>query len=126
MNINRVVISGNLSRDPELRSTASGLQVMSVSVAVNERRRGASGAYQNYTNWVGCKMFGERAEKVAPLLKKGMKVCIDGKLSYSSWEKNGERRSSIEVLIKDIEFIEPKTQQQEQVERPVFDDDIPF
>lgn len=106
MSINRVVISGNLTRDPELRSTPGGTQVLSLSVAVNDRRRNPqTSEWEDYANFVDCKMFGARAESVSRFLSKGQKVCIEGKLRYSSWERDGQKRSKLEVVVDDIEFM---------------------
>ena len=98
MSINRVNITGNLTRDPELRATAGGTQVLSFGVAVNDRRRNAH-------NFVDCTMFGTRAEAVSRFLAKGNKVAIEGKLRYSSWERDGQRRSKLEVIVDEIEFM---------------------
>lgn len=85
MSINRVNISGNLTRDPELRATASGTQVLSFGVAVNDRRRNPqTGEWEDYPNFVDCTMYGTRAEAVSRYLSKGSKVAIEGKLRYSS------------------------------------------
>ncbi|WP_085830801.1 single-stranded DNA-binding protein [Collinsella vaginalis] len=106
MSINRVVISGNLTRDPEMRATASGTQVMSFGVAVNDRRRNQqTGEWEDYPNFVDCTMFGTRAEAVSRYLSKGSKVAIEGKLRYSSWERDGQRRSKLEVIVDEIEFL---------------------
>ena len=106
MSINRVVISGNLTRDPELRSTTSGTQVLSFGVAVNDRRRNQqTGDWEDYPNFVDCTMFGARAEAVSRYLSKGSKVAIEGKLRYSSWERDGQRRSKLEVIVDEIEFL---------------------
>lgn len=106
MSINRVNISGNLTRDPELRATASGTQVLSFGVAVNDRRRNPqTGDWEDYPNFVDCTMFGTRAEAVSRYLSKGSKVAIEGKLRYSSWERDGQRRSKLEVIVDEIEFM---------------------
>lgn len=105
MSINRVNISGNLTRDPELRATASGMSVMSFSVAVNDRRRNQqTGEWEDHPNFVDCTMFGTRAESVSRFLSKGSKVAIEGKLRWSSWERDGQKRSKLEVIVDDIEF----------------------
>ena len=88
MSINRVNITGNLTRDPELRATAGGTQVLSFGVAVNDRRRNA-----------------QTGEAVSRFLAKGNKVAIEGKLRYSSWERDGQRRSKLEVIVDEIEFM---------------------
>ncbi len=111
MSINRVMISGNLTRDPELRATAGGTQVMSFGVAVNDRRRNQqTGEWEDYPNFVDCTMFGTRAEAVSRFLKKGQKVAIEGKLRYSSWERDGQRRSKLEVIVDEIEFMSSRQQ----------------
>ena len=120
MSINRVNISGNLTRDPELRVTASGTQVLSFGVAVNDRRRNPqTGEWEDYPNFVDCTMFGTRAEAVRRYLSKGSKVAIEGKLRYSSWEKDGERRSKIGVIVDEIEFMSRAGRDgQEAMEQP--------
>lgn len=106
MSINRVSITGNLTRDPELRVTAGGTQVLSFGVAVNDRRRNPqTGEWEDYPNFMDCTMFGTRAEAVSRFLAKGYKVAIEGKLRYSSWEKDGQRRSKLEVIVDEIEFM---------------------
>lgn len=101
MSINRVVVSGNLTRDPELRVTPGGTQVLGFGVAVNDRRRNQqTGEWEDCPNFIDCTMFGNRAEALSRILHKGMKVAIEGKLRYSSWEdKNGGgRRSKVEII----------------------------
>lgn len=106
MSINRVNISGNLTRDPELRSTQSGMAVLQFGVAVNDRRKSQqTGEWEDHPNFIDCAMFGTRAEKLAPYLAKGTKVAIDGKLRYSSWEKDGQKRSKLDVAVDEIEFM---------------------
>lgn len=116
MSINRVNITGNLTRDPELRSTAGGMAVLGFGVAVNDRRKNQqTGQWEDYPNFVDCTMFGNRAEALSRILRKGMKVAIEGKLRYSSWEdKNGGgRRSKLEVIPDEVELLSqnPNTQQ---------------
>lgn len=154
MSINRVNISGNLTRDPELRMTSGGTQVLSFGVAVNDRRRNPqSGEWEDYPNFVDCTMFGARAEAVSRYLSKGSKVAIEGKLRYSSWERDGQRRSKLEVIVDEIEFMsrgqqgdggysrpaqaphggyaqQPQARPAAPVQAPpaadIYDDDIPF
>ena len=109
MSINRVCISGNLTRDPELRSTAGWTSVMSFGVAVNERRKSAqTGEWEDYPNFVDCTMFGKRAEALERYLRKGTKVAIEGRLHYSSWESDGQKRSKLDVTVEEIEFMAPR------------------
>lgn len=111
MSINRVVISGNLTRDPELRATAGGMQVMSLGVAVNDRRKNQqTGEWEDYPNFVDCTMFGTRAESLARFLSKGTKVAIEGKLRWSQWERDGQKRSKLEVVVDDLEFMSSRQQ----------------
>ena len=106
MSINRVIISGNLTRDPEIRSTAGGMAIMSFGVAVNDRRKNQqSGEWEDYPSFIDCTMFGNRAESVSRYLSKGSKVAIEGKLRWSQWEKDGQKRSKIDVIVDDIEFM---------------------
>ncbi|MBO4364887.1 MAG: single-stranded DNA-binding protein [Eggerthellaceae bacterium] len=109
MSINRVIISGNLTRDPEMRQTAGGMAVMGFGVAVNDRRKNQqTGEWEDYPNFIDCTMFGARAEAVSRFLRKGSKVAIEGKLRYSSWERDGQKRSKIEVIVDEIEFMSPR------------------
>ena len=107
MSINKVMISGNLTRDPELRTTASGMSVLSFGVAVNDRRRNQNGEWEDYANFVDCTMFGKRAEALSQYLQKGTKVAIEGRLHYSSWEdrNGGGRRSKLDVTVDELEFM---------------------
>lgn len=107
MGINRAEISGNLTRDSELRVMQSGKAVLNFSVAVTDRRLNRdTGEWEDVPCYVDCVMFGKRAESVARYLVKGTKVCIDGKLRYSSWEdKNGQKRTKLEVAVEEFEFV---------------------
>lgn len=113
MSINRVNITGNLTRDPELRATAGGTQMLAFGVAVNDRRKNPqTGAWEDVPNFVDCIVFGQRAEAVSRFLSKGAKVAIEGKLRYSSWEtKEGQRRSKLEVIVDEIDFLSRQGQQ---------------
>lgn len=106
MSINKVIISGNLTRDPELRQTAGGLPVLGFGVAVNDRRRNQqTGEWEDYPNFIDCTMFGARAESLSRFLSKGTKVAIEGKLRWSQWERDGQKRSKIEVIVDELEFM---------------------
>ena len=107
MSINRVNISGHLTRDPELRMTPKGTQVLSFGIAVNDRRLNReTNQWEDYPNFVECTMFGTRGEQLGELLAKGDKVVIEGSLRYSQWEtKDGQHRSNIEIIIEEIEFM---------------------
>ena len=140
MSINRVNISGNLTRDPELRSTAGGTDILSFGVAVNDRRRNQrTGEWEDVPNFIDCIVFGQRAEALSRYISKGAKVSIDGKLHYNSWEtKNGQRRSKLEVIVEEIEFLsrsqtavataqgQPSFTAPQAPEEEFYDLDIPF
>lgn len=136
MSINRVAISGNLTRDAELRTTQSGMSILDFGVAVNDRRKSQqTGEWEDRQNFVDCTMFGTRAEKLQPYLTKGTKVAIDGKLSYRSWERDGQRRSKLEVIVDELEFMSSKQGGAVQdlhsapaldAAEQVYDEDIPF
>lgn len=111
MSINRVNISGNLTRDPELRSTQGGTQILSFGVAVNDRRRNPqSGEWEDYPNYIDCVVFGNRAEPLSRFLSKGSKVAVEGKLRWSQWQdrETGRNRSKIEVIVDEVEFLSPR------------------
>lgn len=115
MSINRVIISGNLTRDPDLRQTASGMPVLGLGVAVNDRRKNqTTGEWEDYPNFIDCTMFGARAEALSRYLSKGTKVAIEGKLRWSQWERDGQKRSKIEVIVDELEFMSSRNSGQDQ------------
>lgn len=131
MTINYAVISGNLTRDCEERRTQSGMVIVTFTVAVNERRKNQQGEYDDYTNYVGCAVFGKYAEKLAPSLHKGTRVTVSGSLRFSQWEKDGQKKSKLEIIARDVEVPKIKPQAQnvgvpQFEEVTVFDSDIPF
>ena len=105
MSVNRVVLTGNLTRTPDMRATASGTEVMVFGIAVNERVRKGDD-WEDYANFFDCVMFGKRAASLSKILSKGMKVCVSGRLRYSSWEKDGQRRSKVEVIADEIDIMQ--------------------
>lgn len=115
MSINRVNISGNLTRDPEMRATQSGTSILTFGVAVNDRRRNPqTGEWEDYPNYIDCVVFGNRAEPLSRFLSKGTKVAVEGKLRWSQWERDGQKRSKIEVIVDEVEFLSPRQGQQGQ------------
>ena len=106
MSINRATISGNLTRDAELRSTAGGTLVLGFSVAVNDRRKSSqTGEWEDVPSFIDCTMFGTRAQSLAQYLVKGTKVAVEGKLRWSQWERDGQKRSKIEVIVDSLDFM---------------------
>lgn len=124
--MNRVEITGNLTRDPQVKLTTNGNTILSFSVAVNERQRNASGEWEDYPNYIDCVMFGNRAESVARYMAKGSKVAVAGKLHQSRWEKDGQRRSRVEVYVDDIDPMSPKKQAEIVYDNGLSDTPIPF
>ena len=85
---------------------------MTLRVAFTDRRKNAAnGMWEDYQNYIDCTMFGSRAEGVSNYLSKGSKVGIDGKLRYSEWERDGQKRSKIEVIIDELEFLSSRNSQ---------------
>ena len=127
MSINSVCISGFLTRDPDLRHTQGGTAVLTMGVAVNDRRKNPqTGVWEDCPNFVDCTMFGARAESVARFLSKGSKVAIEGKLRYSSWERDGQKRSKLEVVVDEIEFMSRGQQPGGCDAVDVYDEECPF
>lgn len=110
MSVNRVILTGNLTRDPELRSTAGGMSILKMGLAFNDRRKNAeSGTWEEVPNFVDITMFGNRAESLSRMLTKGMRIGVDGKLRWSQWESpQGDKRSKLEVIADDIEFLDSR------------------
>ena len=107
-NINRVIITGNLTRDPELRALPSGTPVCELGVAVNHRRKDqASGNWIEEPNYFNVVVFGAQGENCANYLFKGRPVAVDGRLRWSSWEdKNGGgKRSKVEIVAQTVQFL---------------------
>lgn len=128
MSINKVVISGNLGRDPELRATRGGSQVCSFSVCVNTRQKQGD-EWVDKANWVDVTFFGNRAERLGEYLSKGSHVTVSGRLSQSTWEKDGKRHSRLEVIGDDIDFSGGQRQQdasRQGSSEDAYDEDIPF
>lgn len=138
MSINNVTITGNLTRDPEVKQTGGGMSVMKLGVAVNDRRKNPqTQEWEDVPNFIDCTMFGDRAAKVAQYLAKGSKVAISGRLRQETWEtQDGQKRSRVGVVVDDLEFMSRNQQQpQAQYQQPQYQqpnaydmaaEDIPF
>ena len=101
--VNVVCLTGRLTRDPELRSTPGGTTVLDLGLAVNERRRNRqTDQWEDYANFVDCTMFGDRAEALSRILRKGMQVSVSGSLRWESWERDGQRRSRLSVIAREV------------------------
>ena len=144
MSVNRVMVSGNLTRDPELRQTAGGMSVLSFGIAVNDRRKNSqTGEWEDYPNFLDCTLFGARADGLSRILTKGSKVAIDGKLRWSQWERDGQKRSKVEIIVDSLDFMsqrsnsssesfsapqapEPSQEVSNVTDSSSYGDDIPF
>ena len=106
-NINRVVLTGNLTRDPELRSTGSGLAVCSLRIASNTRRKNNStGEWEDKPNFFDVTVWGAQGENCARFLAKGRPVALDGRLEWREWQdKEGNNRQSIEIIADAVQFL---------------------
>ncbi len=105
-NINRVILTGNLTRDPELRSTPSGTSVCSLRLAVNSRRKNASGEWIDKPNYFDITVWGAQGENCSNYLSKGRPVAIDGRLEWREWEaKDGTKRQNVEVIADSVQFL---------------------
>lgn len=102
---NQVTLMGNLTRDPELRSTPNGQSVCSFSLALNRSYKGADGNWTEVTDFVDVVAWGPLGERVAQYLTKGRPALVAGRLQSSSWEKDGQKRSKVEVVANDVTFL---------------------
>ena len=104
--INRVVLVGNLTRDPELRHTPGGTPVCSLRIAVNSRRKDESGQWVDKPNYFSISVFGNQAESCTQYLSKGRPVAIDGRLEWREWQaQDGAKRESVEVVADSVQFL---------------------
>ncbi len=96
---NRVILVGNLTRDPELRYIASGTPVAEIGLAVNDRRKNANGEWVDETQFIDITLWSRQAEIASEYLSKGSPVLIEGRLKYDTWEsREGEKRSKLRVV----------------------------
>lgn len=106
MSFNKIIIVGNLGKDPELRYTPQGNAVCSFTMATNERRKSASGEMQDQTTWFRVTLWDKKAETASKYLQKGQQVYIEGKLRIEEWtDRDGKVRQSLEVTATDMHFI---------------------
>jgi single-strand DNA-binding protein len=104
---NKVILMGNLTRDPETRTTPSGQSVTSFSLAVNRTWKGQDGAQQESVSYIDCVAWGKAGEIIAQYLGKGRAVLVSGRLEQRSWEdkETGQKRSKVEVIVEDFNFV---------------------
>src|SRR3954468_13143837 len=106
ININRVVLTGNLTRDPELRSTPSGTSVCSLRIASNTRRKDATGNSVEKPNFFDVTVWGAQGENCANYLSKGRPIALDGRLEWREWEdKEGNKRQAVDIIADSVQFL---------------------
>ena len=106
MSFNKIILVGNLGRDPELRYTPQGVAVCDFSMATNERKRDKSGEYQDVPTWFRVTLWRNQAENAAKYLKKGNPVYIEGRLSLEEWtDRDGNARQSLSVQATEMHFL---------------------
>lgn len=103
----KAIIAGNLVRDPEMRTTASGSQVCSFAVAVNRTFKDSSGNQQDQVSYLDCVAWGKSGEIISQYVHKGSAILVSGRLEQRSWEDktSGQRRSRTEIVVDDFSFI---------------------
>ena len=109
MSYNKCIFIGNITRDAELRYTPQGTAVASFNIAVNDKYK-SNGEMKTDVLFLECVMFGKRAESVSPYLLKGTQVLVDGKLKEEKWEKNGEKKSKMKLMLNDVQLLGGKKQ----------------
>lgn len=106
-NLNRVMLMGNLTRDPELKYTPANQAVANLGIAINRKWKNQAGEQQEETTFIDCEAWGKTAEVLNQYLKKGRPVYIEGRLKLDQWEdKDGGKRSKIKVVVENFQFID--------------------
>jgi single-strand DNA-binding protein len=105
-NINRVVLTGNLTRDPELKSTTSGLSVCKLRIACNTTRKDQAGNWVEKPNYFDVTVFGRQGDNVAQYLSKGRGIAVDGRLEWSEWtDQQGNKRQAVDIIADSVQFL---------------------
>jgi single-strand DNA-binding protein len=108
---NKVQLVGRLGKDPELKSVGTGTSMLRLSIATNERFKGADGEWKDDTQWHPVVVWGKQAERLAAQLRKGAGLLVEGRLVHKSYEaKDGSKRMSTEVVLADYQLLAPKTE----------------
>ncbi len=109
MNVNMVIVAGNLTRDPELKHLPSGSAVCGFSIAVNERYKSADGERKEVTHFFDCEAWGKTGEAVAQYMSKGKPIFVQGNLKQESWDQDGQRRSRVKIRVESFQFVGGKS-----------------
>lgn len=132
MNVNRVVLTGNLTADPDLRQLQSGTTLCRLRVASNTRRRQSDGTWGEKPNYFDVVVWGAQADAAQRFLSKGSSVAVDGRLEWREWTaESGEKRQAVEIVAENLEFLNRSARQtqlpsDEPAGADIADDDIPF
>lgn len=102
---NQVIIMGNLTRDPELRTTTGGQNVCNFTLALNRSYKDSSGDWKEVTDYIDVIAWGPLGERVNQYLKKGSQALVNGRLQYRAWEQDGQKRNKVEVVAADVTFL---------------------
>ena len=120
--VNRVVLVGRLTKDPELRNTNSDINLATFTLAVDNRLKDADGT--RGTIFIDCRVFGAQAESLVKNTRKGSKVAVDGSLNQRNFErKDGTKGKAIEIVVDSVTFLDPKSSDVKSVDTPTFDDE---
>lgn len=108
---NKVVLMGNLTRDPETRSTANGQSITNFTIAVGRTWKGSDGARQEQVSYINCVAWARTGEMIAQYVSKGSPILVSGRLDQKNWEdkETGQKRSAIDVVVDDFNFISTRT-----------------
>jgi len=134
--LNKVSLIGNIGSQPEIKALPSGVNVINFSLATNESYKDKQGEWVDQTEWHRCVGFDKVADILAKYTDKGSKVFLEGKLRTRSWEENGVKKYSTEIVVKDFVLLDPKSDSTQQSSgmmassapqpAPAIDDEIPF
>ena len=102
---NKVTLMGNLTRDPETRQTPNGQSVTNFSLAVNRTWKGQDGQAQEQVSFIDCVAWGKTGEIIAQYMQKGRPILVSGRLDQRSWDQDGQKRSKVEVVVEDFNFV---------------------
>lgn len=102
---NKVILMGNLTRDPETRTTPSGQTVTNFGLAVNRTWKSADGVQQESVSYIDCVAWGKTGEIIAQYVQKGRALLVSGRLDQRSWDQDGQKRSKVEVIVEDFNFV---------------------
>ena len=102
---NKVVLMGNLTRDPETRQTPSGQSVTNFSLAISRTWKGQDGSNQEAVSFIDCVAWGKTGEVIAQYMQKGRPILVEGRLDQRSWEQDGNKRSKVEVIVENFNFV---------------------